>query len=145
AADIAFGLEDIEDAAAHRGGRRHDGVAAAQLRVADPGQHVPDRISKGHGVLSLPARLHEARDLPEIAQLAQRDAAHPELAVVAARAARNLAPVAHARRRGIAGQRRELESRREALLERHALVLDDILEPEALAAEALGQLLAPVV
>src|SRR5690349_7750767 len=74
-------------------------------------------------VLSLPARLHQARDLPQVAQLAQRDTAHLHLAVVGTRPARDLATIADATRRRVPRQGGELQLRREALLHRHALVL----------------------
>src|SRR5688572_14162128 len=95
--------------------------------------------------VSLPARLHQARDLPEIAEFAQGDTAHLELAIVGARTARHFAAVADAVRSRITRQFGELEGRRKALLQRHLLVHDDGLERGALGAKLLGQLLAAVV
>src|SRR5690606_38874386 len=101
-------LQDVEHAAAHGGGRRRDGVAAAHLRVADAGQHIADRISKAHRCLSLPARLDHAGHLPEVSELAQRNAAELELAIVAARTTREFATVADATRRRVPRQCGEL-------------------------------------
>src|SRR5580658_3575524 len=62
---------------------------------------------------SLPARLHKTRNEAFGAEIAQRDAAHPQLAVIGLRAAGDLAAVVHARRRRIARQLGELEGRGE--------------------------------
>src|SRR6218665_2351518 len=78
--------------------------------------------------VSLPARLDHARDLPEIAQLAQGDTAHLELAVVGARTARHFATVTDAVRGGIARQFGQLDGRGEAVLKGNLLVHDDRLE-----------------
>src|SRR5215471_16245252 len=64
-----------------------------------------------------PARLDHAGDLPCSGQLAERDPAHLELAVVAARASRQDAPVADAHLRRVARQLGQLEARGEALLQ----------------------------
>src|SRR5262249_32479237 len=57
-------------------------------RVADPGQHVSDRVGHVHRDLpsDLPARLDHARDVPGEGELAKTDAAQLELAQVPARA-----------------------------------------------------------
>src|SRR5919202_3599393 len=48
AADIALGLQHVEDALAQlRGRRRHPGLAP-HLRVADAGQHIAERIAHRH-------------------------------------------------------------------------------------------------
>src|SRR5580700_2893744 len=94
---------------------------------------------------SLPARLDEAGDQALRAEIPHRDAAHLELAVISARAARHLAAVADARRRAVARQCGELEGGLEALLERPSLVTGDRLEARPLAGELLGQPAAPVV
>src|SRR5579863_1281023 len=96
-------------------------------------------------VFSLPARLDHAGHLPEIAQRAQGNAAQLELAVVAARTPAELAAVAHAARRRIARQGRELQLRREALFHAHALVLAQGLQLGALARKLLAQLPAAIV
>src|SRR6056297_2987643 len=44
AADVAFGLQHLEHALAQLGGRGDDGGLAAHLPVADPGEHIADRI-----------------------------------------------------------------------------------------------------
>src|SRR5690606_34387544 len=129
AADETFRLQHIEHATAQRGRRRADDIATAHLGIADTGEHIADRIRKGHlSLLSLPARLDHAGHLPEIAKLTQRNTAHAQLAVVAARAAGNLAAVANAARGGIPRKPGELELRGKALLHRHALVLGQGLE-----------------
>src|SRR5689334_8370782 len=92
-------------------------------------------------LLSLPARLDQARDLPEIAEFTQGDTAHLELAVVGARTARHFAAVTDAVRCRIARQGGELEGRSEAILQRHLLIHHDGLERGALRAKLLGQLL----
>src|SRR6185437_2746276 len=113
AADEAFRLQHVQHATAH--GRRgsRNGVATTHLRIADAGQHVGDRISKAHRCLSLPARLDHAGDLPEIAELTQRDAAQLQLAIVGARATGHLAAITHTARSRITRQGRELELRGE--------------------------------
>src|SRR5215510_10080481 len=58
---------------------------------------------------SSPARLQQARDQALGSELAQRDAAHPVLAVIGARPAGDLAAVAHAVDRRVARQLGELE------------------------------------
>src|SRR5690606_23604001 len=131
--------------ATQRRGRRRDDVAAAHLGVADAGQHITDRISKGHSVLSLPARLDHAGHLPEIAEFAQRDPAHPQLAVEATRAAGHFATVADATGRGVARQLGQLQLGGETLFYRHALVLRQQLQLGATAGILLGELLATVV
>src|ERR1043165_674355 len=80
---------------------------------------------------SLPARLHEAGDEALGTELAQRDAAHLELAVKGARTAGDLAAIAHADLRGVARQFRELQRRREALFHGHGLVHRNLLQPRA--------------
>src|SRR3990170_6061896 len=95
--------------------------------------------------LPSPARLHQAGDQPPAAQFAQRDAGEPELAVIAARPAGDIAAVANARGRGIARHLRKLERGGEALLHRLRPVTRDRLQPRAPAADDLGHLSPPVV
>src|SRR4051794_28188024 len=73
----------------------------------------------------LPARLDQAGDEPGRAEVAERNARHPELAVIAARPPGDLAPVSDAHGRGIARQLGELEACLETLLERPRLVIGD--------------------
>src|SRR6185369_2940682 len=80
----------------------------------------------------LPARLDHAGDLPGRGQLAQRNARQFELAIIRPRTARQLAPQAVASGGRIARQLRQLETRRELLLDREILVVRDGLEPRAL-------------
>src|SRR5216684_537237 len=94
---------------------------------------------------SSPARFDETGDDAPGAELSQGDAAHPELAIEAARAPGDLAAVANARARGVARQLRQLERRREPLLGRQRLVARDRLEPGSPAGEFLRQLAPPVV
>src|SRR5579871_3905150 len=94
---------------------------------------------------SSPARLHEAGDHSLGTLLAQRDAAHLELAVEPARTAGHFAAVADARGRAVARQRGELEGGGETLLHRLRLVHRDRLEARALAGELLRHLAPPIV
>src|ERR1700738_1187508 len=88
---------------------------------------------------SSPARLHEAGNLAERPKLAQRDPAHLQLAIEGARAPRDLAAVADARRRRVARHGRQLQARVEALLQREVLVVGDRLESVALGGLRLHQ------
>src|SRR5262249_39193638 len=88
---------------------------------------------------SSPARLDEAGDQPLGTKIAQRDAAHLELAVKRARPPRHLAAIANARARRVARQFGKLERRREPILHRQVLVAGDRLEPGAPAGELLGE------
>src|SRR5690242_3957191 len=74
-----------------------------------------------------PARLHEAGDETLRPELAQRNAAHFELAIVGARAPGHLAAIAHAVLRRIARQLGELQRRGKTLLHRHGLITRDFL------------------
>src|SRR5947209_4996432 len=94
---------------------------------------------------SSPPRLDEAGDDALGPELAQRDAAHPELAVKPPRPSGDLAAVANARARGIARQLRELERGREPLLGRQRLVARDRFEPGSPARELLRELATPLV
>src|SRR6478736_2559961 len=73
---------------------------------------------------SLPARLDHARHLAAQRELSQLVAAQAELAVHAARPARQGAAVAQARGRGVARQLLQLGARGIALLVRGLLVLE---------------------
>src|SRR5262249_11343173 len=89
---------------------------------------------------SLPAPLDKPRDQPLGAEIPKRDTRQPVLAVVAARAARYLATIANAGRRGVARQLRELKGCRESLLHRLGLVAGNGLEPSTAAGILLSQL-----
>src|SRR4051812_8580978 len=93
----------------------------------------------------LPARLHEPGNQALRSQLAQRDAAHLQLAIVAARTTGRFAAVANAGGRRVARQLRQLERGSKALLERPVLVARDLLETRTAGAERLRHLAAPVV
>src|SRR5215469_3724489 len=80
---------------------------------------------------SSPARLEEARDQPAGTELAQRDPAELELAVVGTRPSRHFAAVADSGRRRVARQLSELERRGKALFHRLCLVADDRFQPRA--------------
>src|SRR4051812_31151889 len=89
------------------GGHRHRLVARG-IRVPDAGQHVGDWIGQH---LGLPARLGHAGDDALMRELAQADAAHPELAEDRTRtstaiAARVVAHLVAVRPRGLDSQRR---------------------------------------
>src|ERR1700722_6498782 len=94
---------------------------------------------------SLPARLHEAGDQPFRAEFTERDARQLVLAVIGARPAGQFAAVADARRRRIARQFSELQARREALLDRLRLIVDDRFQPRPPAGKLLRHPAAPVV
>src|SRR5678816_2896918 len=66
--------------------------------------------------LPLPARLHDAGQSPGRRQLTQREARELELAIDRARPAGDRAPVANARRRGIARQLGQLDAGIEPVL-----------------------------
>src|SRR5690242_4303398 len=70
----------------------------------------------------LPARLHDTGQGAQRSELPQREARQLELAVHGPRTARDLAPVADARRRGVARQLGELEPGAEALFRRQLVV-----------------------
>src|SRR5882672_4960163 len=78
--------------------------------------------------LSLPARLDHAGDQALARQLAQHVAAHPQLAVVGARTAGDLAPVADPGGRRVTRQLRELQLRGKALLGRALEIAGQLLE-----------------
>src|SRR5689334_19415589 len=94
---------------------------------------------------SSPARLHEAGDQTLRAELAQRNAAHLELAVIGARPSGDLAAIAHAVLRGVARQLGKLQRRGETLLHGDALVARDLAQPRAPAGILLGHLRPPLV
>src|SRR5690606_17118428 len=75
AADKTLGLENVQHATAKGRCRCRNGILATLLGVADTGQHVADWVGKAHLGFSLPARLHEARDLAQVAQLTQGNTA----------------------------------------------------------------------
>src|SRR5690606_5188756 len=75
AADETLGLEHVQHATAQGRSRGRNGILATHLGVADTGQHVADWIGKAHLGFSLPARLHEAWDQPQVTQLTQSDTA----------------------------------------------------------------------
>src|SRR5215467_11306618 len=94
---------------------------------------------------SSPARLHEARDEPLGAEVAQRDAAEFMLAVIGARTARQFAAVADTRCRRIARQFSELEGGGKPLLHGQLLVAGDRLERNAAVGVTLRHLAPPVI
>src|SRR3989442_9877896 len=94
---------------------------------------------------SSPTRLDQAGDQPLRAEIPQRDARQPMLAVEAARPARYLATIANAGRRRVARQFCELEGCREPLLHRFGLVASNGLEPRTPAGILLAQFAPPIV
>src|ERR1700704_7104876 len=92
-----------------------------------------------------PARLHEAGNQAFGAEVPHRDAAHLELAVIAARPAGHLAWVADARGRSVARQLGELQGGGEPLFQRPRLVARDLLETRSAAGKILRQPAAPGV
>src|SRR6266545_1123691 len=94
---------------------------------------------------SSPARLHEAGNEALGAEFPERDAAHLELAVEAARTARHLAAIADAGGRSVARQLGELQGGGEPLLHRLVLVARDRFQARAAAEGAFGHLASPIV
>src|SRR5690348_18318193 len=88
----------------------------------------------------LPARLDEAGDQAGGPEVAQRGAAHLELAVIAPRTAGDLAAVADPGRRGVARHLRELKPGVEAFLQRQGLVVGDVLQQLTLGRVLLHEL-----
>src|SRR5690606_33828945 len=78
--------------------------------------------------VSLPARLDQARDLTQVAQLAQRDTAQLQLAVVATGTTRDFTAITDAHWRRIAWQFCELELCAKADVHGDRLVLGERLE-----------------
>ncbi|SOR30321.1 protein of unknown function [Methylorubrum extorquens] len=69
-ADVALGLQHVENRGAQARAGGLDDVAATALTVADAGEHITHGIVH-HGCLPLPAGLHEAGDETPVAELAQ--------------------------------------------------------------------------
>src|SRR5436190_5148427 len=99
----------------------------------------PRRGAAGDG---LPARLAQARHVAAHGRFAQLVPAQAELGVHAARAAGQLAAVAHAARRGIARQLLQLLGGGDLVLVRGGGAGDDLLQLGALAGMPLHKLLA---
>src|SRR6516162_5817191 len=90
--------------------------------------------------LPLPARLHDAGQGAQRGELPQREARQLELAIHGPRTARDLAPIAYARRRGIARQLGKLEPSAEALLGAQLVVHRHRLQRGALGGVLLRHL-----
>src|ERR1700689_5130726 len=88
----------------------------------------------------LPARLDHAGYLAGGREVAERDPGQLELAVIAARPAREQTAVVQAHGGRVARQLGKLEALREALFRRQRAVLSDRLEARALGRKALYQL-----
>src|SRR3954465_15350669 len=95
--------------------------------------------------LPLPARLHDAGQCARRGELTQREARELEFAIDRARPAGELAPVADARRRGVARQLRQLDAGCEAVLRGELVVHRHRLQPGALDGILLCHLHAPLV
>src|SRR5262245_28360487 len=93
----------------------------------------------------LPARLHHAGQGAQRGELPQREARQLELAINRPRTARYLAPIADARRRGVARQLGELQAGAEALLRAQPVVHRHRLQLGALGGILLRHLLATLV
>src|SRR5271157_312071 len=90
----------------------------------------------------LPARLDHAGNLSLAGEIAQRDAAQLELAVVAARTPGDGAAQTHPHRRAVTRQLRELQRRVEALLHRERAIHHHRLQRGTLGLVALGHVFA---
>src|SRR4051812_17068145 len=95
--------------------------------------------------LPLPARLHDAGQSARRGELTQRKARELEFAIDRARPPGDRAPIADARRRGVARQLGKLEPGAEAILRRQLVVDRHRLQLGALAGILLRHLGAPVV
>ena len=78
-------------------------IVLGGVRVANPGQHIGDRIGYLHTVnllcnCSLPAGFLNTGDLPRMGELPETDAAHAVLAEISVGPAANLTPVVSAGR-----------------------------------------------
>ena len=82
AAYIAFAPQRLQHVGTQLRRGRHAAGVTATLRVANTREHVAQWIRHRHGSASLPARLDHARDLTRAGEVAQRDTAQLELAVV---------------------------------------------------------------
>src|ERR1700760_3112481 len=102
--------------------------AAWPLRIRVSKSPTGSVIAMVYG-LPLPARLHDAGQGARRGELTQRKARELELAIDRTRPAGDLAPVADARRRGVARQLRQLEAGGEAILRGELVVHRHRLEP----------------
>src|SRR5262249_10569012 len=86
--DVALVLEDAADLGLELAGGHVHFEQLGPDRVADPGQHVSDRVGHVHRDLpsDLPARLDHAGDVTGEGELAETDTAQLELAQVTPRA-----------------------------------------------------------
>src|ERR1700734_4131702 len=96
-------------------------------------------------ILSSPARLHEAWNEALVAEIAQRDTAHPHLAIIAARATRHFATVANAHRGAIARQRGKPDARFETLFHRQLFIVGEVQQAFATGQELLDHPLLALV
>src|SRR5918994_1274588 len=76
--DVALVLEQPCDLDLHFGGRHAGALVECLVGVADPGEHVRDRV--GNHVVLLPAALRHAGDRAVVGELPQADPAQAELA-----------------------------------------------------------------
>src|SRR3954462_1732171 len=118
--------------------------AAWPLRIRVSKSPTGSVIAMVYG-LPLPARLHDAGQGARRGELTQREARELELAIHRARPTGDGAPVADARRRGIARQLGELEPGAEAILRGQLVVHRHRLQLGALGGILLRHLGAPVV
>src|SRR4029079_8182188 len=120
-------------------GRRR--ICALRMRVSiSPKGSLMDIL-----LAPLPTRLGHAGDQTLARQIAELVAAHSDLAVVAARAARQLATIANANGRRVARHLRQLDARRKALFRRDLQVVGDCLQTLALLSGLRDEAPAPVV
>src|SRR5579883_1335647 len=146
AADITLTLQHIEHVRAQLRSRRDAGGVARALRIADAGEHVTQRVRHGHGGAPfLPACLGHAGDLARRGQLAQHVPAELELAVIAARAAGQLAAQPHPHLRAVTRKLGKFERRLEAVLHRTRTIHHDRLQRGALGLVTRGHARAHLV
>src|SRR5260221_512549 len=104
--DVALVLQHLGDGALQSRSGHRDLRVADQLRIADAGQHVGDRVMHAHIASPLPARFDDAGHFALEREVAQLVAAQTEHAVDAARptverAVRHAAEVTDARHRDV--------------------------------------------
>src|SRR5260221_308419 len=143
--DVALVLQHPGDGALQSRSGHRDLRVADQLRIADAGQHVGDRVMHAHIASPLPARFDDAGHFALEREVAQLVAAQTEHAVDAARPAGDRAAVAQAHRRSVARQPLQLGARLVARLVGGARVVDDLDERRAPRLELLDGLAAFLV
>src|SRR5258708_13743077 len=109
--DVTLVLQHLGDGALQSRRGHRDLRVADQLRIADAGPHVGDRVMHPHIASPFPARFDDAGHFALEREVAQLVAAQTEHAIDAARPAGERAAVAQAHRRRVARQPLQLDAR----------------------------------